>query len=97
MRVRPISFRFNTKEDPTSSDNRRRYNAENDLRLYTALHKRPPPRILRHGPDVVRESAAETGYGQDPEDEAERERDSLFERCRCVLEVKVDEYGDGDD
>lgn len=68
-----------------------------NLRLPPALHQRLLPVEARHRLDVIRKAARQAREGEEPEDEAEGQRDALLDGARARLEVEGDDDGDGDD
>lgn len=76
---------------------RPRKQATHHLRSRPTLHKRLPSRIPRHSLDIIIQPRSQTSNRQNPKQQPERKRDSLFERRRFALEVKAYQDGDGDD
>lgn len=90
-----LSSCLNAQEQETSDDNSTRHDAEDDLGLEATLHHGVLSSIFGHRPDIIRESADQGCQSQKPEDDTEGHGYFLFHRRRLVLEMKVDEDGNG--
>ena len=93
----PPDLRLRTQKHCTRHHDRGTHHPKNHLRLHSRLHNRLPPRILRHRLHVIRIPTDQRRQGQHPEHDPQRETDAPLERGGLVLEVKVDEDGDGND
>jgi len=91
--ITTIAIPTPTPNPPTSRTTSETHN----LRLPPTLHERLLPAIPGDGLDVIGKAVRQTRQSQEPEDEAEGQRDALLDGCRSRLEVEGDDDGDGDD